>query len=637
MRDEVTEMTDSSKGSKLTLPWSEPANRLSVADLSLFRETIGAEADGVGPPADEHGFLALFARALRAGAEGEGLVRAALDELASHGLWELLAEAAAAAGGGDAESPHAGALLRAWSRLGRDAELARLGGELAARDPQYLPPRYRLDVAAALFERGADPELARRVLASAVEYVGSKGREAEIERLFELLADHGGAPEVPAAIELCERIARRGQRVAGYAGLFAMALDDAGAPEALWRLVRDVTLSTGELDAVAAELAGQAIVTLYGAELGALGPRLERAARGADPRAEIEVIERAIEWRPGTFVCTETGLYWRVVACDGVQVTLANPAGMERREPLDSRLHERVNADSWPVRVAFFRESLRVRASAEPLAVVEEFLRDHPGKLTDLGLKAELTAQLLLRPAQWEAWFEDLRAAIGRGEGGVCYAARSRAFTLGKPKPAARATRKKAAKNAPPKRRVLPIPRPEAKAREPDLDSLELRIAAIPEAMALAQRLKGRISALERELRIELPERLRTAAAHGDLSENAEYDAAKERKATVEGLLTELAPRAQSLAATDGVRCKRDQAAVLRSVRIVELPERTRRVIHLVPNELADPDRAFVSIGSPLGKALNRRRCGETVEVSLPAGSREVTIQAVGEFGCEPE
>ena len=152
----------------------------------------------------------------------------------------------------------------------------------------------------------------------------------------------------------------------------------------------------------------------------------------------------------------------------------------------------------------------------------------------------------------------------------------------------------------------------------------------------MLQRLHGRVKALERELRIEIPKKLATAAAHGDLSENAEYDAAKERKAYVEGLLLELIPRVRSVAAIDGVRCRRDQAALLRSVRIAELPEERSRTVHLVPNELADPERSYVSVGSPLGKALNRRTCGDEVELQLPAGTRVVRICAVGAFGEEP-
>ncbi|MAE70664.1 MAG: hypothetical protein CME06_09365 [Gemmatimonadetes bacterium] len=632
-------MTDSTKDLLNDVDWTRPADQLSVEELTRAGEAIAAMAADEGEaarlPIRSEGFLAVMGRGILAGEEGEGLIRAGLDELASHGLWELLEAAAIIVGGDDPLSPHAAALLRATSRLGRSEELARLGGEIAERDPEGVPARYRLDVARAIREQGGDSELARRLLERAIEHVGTRGGDDEIELFFELVCEEGAAQSVAPIVELCERIARRGKDAATFTGLVALSLDEAEKPEQVWELVRDVALKTGQLDSASAELAGSALIALFGSGVEDLSREISRAAGADDPAEEVGRIERAILWRPGVFVRTDRSRYWRVESCDGRELVLESPTGRRDREALDPDRHERIPADSWHVRVGFRREELREATAREPLAVIEEYLRSHPSRLTDLGLKAELTAQSLLPAEEWSAWFERVREAIARGEGGVCYDARRRNLSLGQPKPAARPARKPAAKKQTARKRPAPAATA-APAAAIDPNLLELRIDEIPAAKAMLERLHARVTKLERELRIEIPKKLATAAAHGDLSENAEYDAAKERKAYVEGLLLELIPRVRSVAAIDGVRCKKDQAALLRSVRIAELPEERSRTVHLVPNELADPDRSFVSIGSPLGKALNRRMCGDEVELQLPAGKRVVRICAVGTFGKEP-
>lgn len=622
--------------------WAADAGSITAADLEALARIVAAvraetlSIDELSKASD--GFPMLFARALLADEAGAALIHASLDELASNRAWISLAAAARLAGGEEPESEYAPALLRAHSQLGHGEELAQLGSRMAAIEPKRVPGRYRLAVARAMADRAYDPGSSRTLLHAAIEYVGSHGTDTEIEQLFDLLAAEIGAADVPPLVDFCERLARRQVDGEAYVELIAMAFAESEQHLELWNFVRELTLRTGQLSTSSADLAAAALQALFGDA--ARTPAT--ALRGADPAGEwvaaMQRIARAVDWRPGTFVRTGRNDYLRVVDCDGVQITLENAAGRSSVVPLDPALHQRVDAQSWPVRVAFGRDQLRNRTLQEPLAALEDYVRSHSGPLTDLGLRAELTSQRLLRPEEWEDWFDKIKDAIRRGEGGVTYDGRSRALALGTPRAGARRSRSAAAKKPAPKRHILPLPEEQRK-RPPAADEnlMVLNIADIPAAKAMLQRLKEEVESLDRELRFEIPEKLETAAAHGDLRENAEYDAAKQRKVHVENLLLQMIPRVQSVAAIDGIRCLPDQVALLRSVRIVELPAEAVKVVHLVPNELADPQRRFVSIGSPLGRALNRRRVGETVEFELPSGKRKVRICAVGIFGEAPE
>ncbi len=626
------------------VPWAATAGEIETDDLALVARVLDAIQSGeiaTGElPRAAGGFAIVFLRGLLAGEPGMPLVGAALDDLASHGRWPQLAAAARIAGAEEVDSPHAAALLRALGQMGDEAELARVGATLAERDPKRIPARYRLAVARALDSTGSSPELLRPLLHAAADQVSNHGSPADIDLWLELLAVQISDADVEVLTAFFSRLARRDVEIESELELMLLALQEAERPGAVWELARGVAQETGVFPAAVADLAADALVALYGDGVEAAAGDLRRAPRSPEPLAELERIARALQWRPGEFVRTGRNEYWRIDSCDGREVTLVSAVGQRHTEPLDVAKHQLVSPSEWPVRVLFYKEEIRRELRRDPLRVLEDYVRYHPGKLTDLGLRAEFTGQGLLYVDEWDAWLENVRSAIRKGEGGVSYNARSRAFTLGKPKAAVRTSRKPASKKDVSRRAKVVAAqknRPAAGAGDATTDGrLVLKVDEIPAARTMVDRLRQDIERLDRELRIEIPRKLETAAAHGDLRENAEYDAAKQRKAHVENMLQQLLPRLQAVADIDGVRCAVDQASVLRSARIQDLPDGPEQVIHLVPNELSDPERSFVSVGSPLGRSLNRRRVGEVIEFELPDGLRKVRILAVGTFGEDP-
>jgi transcription elongation factor GreA len=140
------------------------------------------------------------------------------------------------------------------------------------------------------------------------------------------------------------------------------------------------------------------------------------------------------------------------------------------------------------------------------------------------------------------------------------------------------------------------------------------------------ERLAGELRELERELRVDLPREIRTAIAMGDLRENAEYHAALERQAFVKARIGQLRERLSSLASIDLSRLPRGQAALGSKLTLRDLDNDQELRYELVLPELADLDRGWVSIGSPIGRGLIGRKTGDVVEIQIPSGRRRLEI-----------
>jgi transcription elongation factor GreA len=142
----------------------------------------------------------------------------------------------------------------------------------------------------------------------------------------------------------------------------------------------------------------------------------------------------------------------------------------------------------------------------------------------------------------------------------------------------------------------------------------------------LKKKLEEQIAALELELRIELPREIAKARAHGDLSENAEYHAAKERQGVVNARLGQLQSRLREVSMIDMSRIPRDRAG-LGSVVVVLDYEKDKEVTYkLVTTEESDLAAGRISTTSPIGKALLGKRVGDTVKIQIPDGTREMEI-----------
>jgi transcription elongation factor GreA len=142
----------------------------------------------------------------------------------------------------------------------------------------------------------------------------------------------------------------------------------------------------------------------------------------------------------------------------------------------------------------------------------------------------------------------------------------------------------------------------------------------------LKKKLEEEIAALDTELRIELPREISKARAHGDLSENAEYHAAKERQGMVNARLGQLRARLRELSMVDMARIPRDRVGLGSSVTVMDLTKDEEITYRLVTSEEADVAQGRISTTSPIGRGLLGKQVGDTVKVQIPGGVREMEI-----------
>ncbi len=142
----------------------------------------------------------------------------------------------------------------------------------------------------------------------------------------------------------------------------------------------------------------------------------------------------------------------------------------------------------------------------------------------------------------------------------------------------------------------------------------------------LKKKLQDEVAALEYELRNELPKEILKARAHGDLSENAEYHAAKERQAFVNARLGHLQSRLREFSMIDFSRIPRDRVGLGSQVVVLDLKKDEELTYNLVTSEEADVANGKISTSSPIGKGLLGKRVGDTVKIAIPDGIREMEI-----------
>ncbi len=148
----------------------------------------------------------------------------------------------------------------------------------------------------------------------------------------------------------------------------------------------------------------------------------------------------------------------------------------------------------------------------------------------------------------------------------------------------------------------------------------------------LKKKLEVEIAALEIELRIELPREILKARAHGDLSENAEYHAAKERQSYVSARLGQLTTRLRELSMIDMSKIPHDRVG-LGSTVIVQDTIRDERIKYkLVTSEDVDVSKGLISTSSPIGRGLLGKKVGDEVKIQIPGGIREMEIVELTTF-----
>ena len=128
---------------------------------------------------------------------------------------------------------------------------------------------------------------------------------------------------------------------------------------------------------------------------------------------------------------------------------------------------------------------------------------------------------------------------------------------------------------------------------------------------------------------IDVQERIRKAAALGDLSENAEYHFAKEENRNIQRLLAELELKLRHISVVSNEHVPDDVVYLGHTVKLLDLDDDSEQLVRLVGEAAppkADSDVMDVSVNSPMGEALMKARVGDTVKVKAPRGTMESKI-----------
>jgi transcription elongation factor GreA len=141
----------------------------------------------------------------------------------------------------------------------------------------------------------------------------------------------------------------------------------------------------------------------------------------------------------------------------------------------------------------------------------------------------------------------------------------------------------------------------------------------------LIKKFEGEIQTLNHELKLELPREIKRARELGDLRENAEYHAAKERQRLVESRISMLQKRVSEIALINVDRIPSDRAGFGSTVHVIE-KNGEKLVFQLVMPEDADAAKGLISTTSPIGRAFLNKEPGDSVKVVTPGGTREFEI-----------
>ncbi|HEV1287027.1 MAG TPA: transcription elongation factor GreA [Bryobacteraceae bacterium] len=142
----------------------------------------------------------------------------------------------------------------------------------------------------------------------------------------------------------------------------------------------------------------------------------------------------------------------------------------------------------------------------------------------------------------------------------------------------------------------------------------------------LIKKLKEEIAALEVEFRVELPREILKARAHGDLKENAEYHAAKERQGIVNARLNQLNGRLREISMIDMTKLPRDRVGLCSEVIVLDVDKDIKVKYTLVTSEEVDVAKGLISTSSPIGRSLLGKQVGDEVRIQIPDGLRVMEI-----------
>lgn len=140
------------------------------------------------------------------------------------------------------------------------------------------------------------------------------------------------------------------------------------------------------------------------------------------------------------------------------------------------------------------------------------------------------------------------------------------------------------------------------------------------------QKIRDELEKLKHEFKIELPKKIAEAREYGDLKENAEYHAARERQAFVKARIAQLTDQLNKLNDMKLDDVPEDKVGYGSVVTVTDLDGDDEQVFTFVSQNEVNPSEGKISLNSPFGTAMQNKGVGEEVQVNIPAGVRELRI-----------
>lgn len=138
--------------------------------------------------------------------------------------------------------------------------------------------------------------------------------------------------------------------------------------------------------------------------------------------------------------------------------------------------------------------------------------------------------------------------------------------------------------------------------------------------------LEKELDFLKGKKRMEIAEKIKKAISFGDISENSEYDEAKNEQAALESKITKLENSLRNAEVIDDTAITTDQVRIGCKVKILDLEYKEEEIYQIVGSMEADPENQRISDESPVGSALLGKKVGDDVEVSAPLGFLQFKI-----------
>ena len=134
----------------------------------------------------------------------------------------------------------------------------------------------------------------------------------------------------------------------------------------------------------------------------------------------------------------------------------------------------------------------------------------------------------------------------------------------------------------------------------------------------ILKKLDKQLADSQKELQVDIPEALKIAREHGDLSENAEYKAAKERQTFLQARISLLQKRISDVTSLNLAKIPKDRSGLGSTLFLNDLDTGREKKYRLVFPEDVDPDAGKISAASPIGRALMGKQVGDEIIIPLP-------------------